>query len=252
MWLIDAMVDVFVLDEEQGILENILAPDEPTELWMRTLVVLVFGIMGFFSRHVLLKHIELDTVLLDYQQRLEDIVFERTQELVDKARQLEVLASTDPLTRLFNRRKFSEVLELEISRFQRYKQPFCLINIDIDFFKKINDAHGHDAGDKVIEEFAEILQSSIRRSDSAARWGGEEFLLLIIESSLEDTLMVAEKLKTTFNNTKFDRVGIVTASIGITEVCEGDTHEDIIRRSDQALYKAKDNGRNRAETIVKP
>lgn len=249
IWLIDAMVDVLILEEEQGIIENILMPDESTELWMRTLVVIVFVVMGFFSQHVLKKHIELDRALLDYQKRLEEIVYERTQDLVAKAQLLEVQANTDPLTSLFNRRKFSEVLELELSRFQRYKQAFCLINIDIDFFKQVNDTYGHNVGDKVIQQFSEIIQSSIRRSDSAARWGGEEFLLMIIESDIQGTLKVAENLSKAFNETHFDTVGKVTASIGITEVSPGDNHEDIIRRSDQALYKAKDNGRNRIENI---
>ncbi len=249
IWVIDALVDVYILEEEQTLLENIVMPDESTELWMRSLVVVVFIIMGFFSRHVLLKHMMLDRLLLDYQKRLEDIVTERTQKLIDKTRELEVLASCDTLTGLYNRRKFSEILQHELKRFERYQQSFSLINIDIDHFKKINDTYGHDAGDRVISQFAHILDSSIRGSDSAGRWGGEEFILLIIESSESTALNIAEKLRETFNNTRIDPAGIVTASIGVTHVKDGDTEESIIIRSDQALYKAKDNGRNRIESL---
>ena len=249
IWVVDAVIDVYILGEEQGLIENLFMPDESTELWMRSLVVIAFVAMGFFARKILLKHIALDKMLFSYQKHLEQSVSERTQELLEKTRELEVLASTDALTGLYNRRKFTEVLDQELSRYQRYKQKFCLINIDIDYFKSINDKYGHDVGDIVIKEFAEALKSNIRKSDSAGRWGGEEFLLLIIESDLQHALKVAEKIKQAIGSVTFDDVGKVTVSIGVSEVKEEDSHEDIVRRSDQALYKAKDNGRDRIEII---
>ena len=177
VWLVDAIVDVYILGEDDELLDNILAVDESTELWMRTLVVIVFLIMVFFSRHVLLKHIQLDNTLFEYQNKLEEIVDQRTQELVDKAKEFENLANVDPLTSLYYRRKFSEILDYELKRFYRYKKQFSLINIDIDYFKIVNDTYGHDVGDLVIKRFSGLLKENIRTVDSAARWGGEEFLL---------------------------------------------------------------------------
>lgn len=249
IWFIDAFIDVYLLDEEQSLIENILTPDESTEFWMRSLVLIVFVLMGIFSRHVLLKQIELDSLLMDYQVHLESMIRERTESLQNKTRELELLASTDSLTGLLNRRKFSETLNLEIKRFIRYKKAFSLINIDIDHFKKVNDTYGHDIGDKVITAFADILKQNIRDSDSAARWGGEEFLILIIETRAEEAIEITEKLLALIRETQIEPVGNTTASIGVTSVRQGDTEESILIRSDQALYKAKDNGRNRIEVL---
>lgn len=231
VWLIDAIIDVFILDEDQDLLINIFMPDESTELWMRTLVVLVFVIMGFYSRHALLKQIKLHNLLLDTQK------------------ELEIQANTDPLTALYNRRKFISILDHELDRFQRYHKPFCIVTIDIDYFKKINDNFGHETGDSVLTQFSSILQSNIRQTDSACRWGGEEFILLLIESNCSQTVQSIEALQTEFNKIIFDEAGNITASYGITQVRKEDSPDDIIRRSDYAMYKAKKNGRNRIEVL---
>lgn len=243
-WVADAVIDVYVLDEEQELLVNILLPDESTELWMRTLVVIVFLFMGFISRHILLKHIELDRVLLEYQKKLEQMVEQRTHELLSKTEQLEVLASTDPLTGLSNRRKFNGLLDHEIKRFERYEQSLCLILIDIDHFKTINDTYGHDVGDKVIVEMANVLETGVRRSDCVARWGGEEFILLNIELDEKQAYKVAEKLRALINKTSFETVGKITVSIGVTQIKPKDDAELILKRVDRALYAAKNNGRD--------
>ena len=247
IWFADALVDVYILGEDDSLLENILAVGELTELWMRTLVLIVFILMGFFSRHVLQKHIELDETLLKYQDTLEEIIEERTRELTKKSKEFETLASLDPLTGLYNRRKFSEILNYELNRFFRYKTRFSLINIDIDYFKKVNDTYGHDVGDIVIKRFCEVLKENIRSVDSAARWGGEEFLLLIVESDVNIAKKISAKINDVLFNTDFSPVEKVTVSIGITQVVDGDTNESVITRSDRALYKAKNNGRNRIE-----
>jgi diguanylate cyclase (GGDEF)-like protein len=249
IWVFDAIIDVVFIGDQQSLLDNILSPDNFSELWMRSLILIIFVLIGFYSRYVLIKHIKLDNTLLEYQEKLEEIIENRTRDLIDRTTQLETLANTDPLTGLYNRRKFSQLLDHELDRFQRYQQSFSIVNIDIDHFKKINDTFGHTTGDKVLQQFSNILKNNIRRSDSAGRWGGEEFIILIIESSKEQTKQVADNLIKIFNETDFDLVGKVTASIGITQVSQGDTHEDIVRRSDNALYKAKEKGRNRVETL---
>jgi len=249
IWVLDAFIDVYILGEEQSLLENILSPDESSELWMRTLVLIVFIIMGLFSRNALKKHIQLDKLLLDYQHKLEEVVTKRTEELLIKTKELESLANYDTLTGLYNRRKFTELLENEMQRFERYKKEFSLISLDIDHFKQINDTYGHDVGDIVLKGFSDSLNSSIRTVDSVGRWGGEEFLILIIESNRELTIKIAEKIQANLNQVEFDSVGKVTASIGVTEIKNGDSSQDMIKRADQAMYIAKENGRNRIESL---
>lgn len=249
IWVIDAIIDVTLLNDDQSLLSNIFSPDEPSELWMRTLILITFVSMGFYSRHVLIKHIELDKILLDYQQRLEEIIHERTQTLIERTEQLEILASTDSLTGLFNRRKFTQLLNQELIRYQRYQQKFSILILDIDYFKNVNDTYGHDTGDKVLIEFSDIIENNIRSSDSFGRWGGEEFILLLIESDQKHTEVTAKKLLNAINTHTFDTVGKITTSIGVSQPLKNDTNESIIKRADNALYNAKDNGRDRIEFV---
>ena len=247
-WTMDAFIDVFILDEEQTFLENLIMPDESTELWMRSLVVIVFTIMGFFSYTTIKKHIKLDNLLFDYQHKLENIVSEKTEELKIKNKELEKLANFDSLTGLNNRRKINEILENELKRFNRNNLVFSLLFFDIDHFKKINDTYGHDTGDIVLKDFANVLTSNIRSIDSVGRWGGEEFLIILTDSGGEKAKIVAEKIQANLSEVNFDQVGKITASVGISESTGSDTLETLIKRADEALYRAKDLGRNRIET----
>ncbi len=244
VWVIDAVIDVYVLAEEQTLISNIIAPDDASELWMRILVVVVFIIMGMFSRHILLKHIELDRVLLDYQKKLEGVVEQRTRDLVIKTEELELLATTDPLTGLINRRKFTEILNKEIWRFERYGQGFCVMLIDIDKFKTINDQHGHDIGDEVIVQVARELKENVRRSDTVCRWGGEEFILLNVEVDEQQAMRIAENIRQAVKISKNDVAGGVTVSIGVCLVNKSITAKDMIKLADEALYQAKNSGRD--------
>ena len=250
VWVADAFVDVYVLGEEQDLVSNIMMPDEFTELWMRTLVVVVFLIMGFFSQRLLRKHVKLDRALRDYQKNLEEMVGKRTRELADKTRQLEILETTDSLTGLYNRRKFNSILEHEMNRFERYESPLCLLLVDIDRFKAINDAHGHDVGDQVIIQLANILKTGVRRSDCVSRWGGEEFLLMNIEISEQQACQVAEKLRIEIGQTDFETVGKLSVSIGVAQIKGKDSAESLLKRVDQALHSAKNNGRDRVASFT--
>ena len=243
----DAFIDVYILDEEQTFFENLIMPDESTELWMRSLVIFVFTIMGVISYTTIKKHMKLDKLLFDYQHKLESIVSEKTEELEIKNRELEKLASVDLLTCLYNRRKITEILEAELKRFNRHNVIFSLMFLDIDYFKKINDTYGHDVGDIVLKGFADLLVSNVRSVDNVGRWGGEEFLIVLIESDSEKAKIVAEKIQASLSDVSFDEVGKITASIGISEATNEDTLETIIKRADEALYRAKDLGRNRIE-----
>lgn len=178
---------------------------------------------------------------------LESIVLARTQELVEMNRELEVLSVTDRLTGLFNRRKLDQVLEEELTRRRRYETGFALVMMDIDFFKRVNDCHGHAAGDAVLVAMAGILRQRTRESDALARLGGEEFVIVCRHSTLEGCVATAEKIREAIENHDFQEAGQVTASFGVTPCRAGDSAEAMLARADSALYRAKASGRNRVE-----
>lgn len=160
---------------------------------------------------------------------------------------LEKQASTDVLTGLFNRLKLGRLLDAEITRAQRYATPLAVILLDIDHFKRINDTRGHQVGDEVLRELAQRLTSSLRACDAVARWGGEEFLVMLPNSPLEAGRECAEKLRAAVADFPFAAMPQVTASFGVAQRQKGDQRETLIGRADQALYRAKDKGRNRVE-----
>jgi diguanylate cyclase (GGDEF)-like protein/PAS domain S-box-containing protein len=154
-----------------------------------------------------------------------------------------ILSTIDPLTKVYNRLKFDEILQTEIERAKRYKTVFSLIMFDIDDFKKINDTYGHQIGDYVLKEIANLVKENIRATDFLARWGGEEFMVLAPHTNLTCAEKLAYKLKYVIENHNF-KIGKITASFGVTEYKEGDTPNSIIYRADESLYKAKNKGKN--------
>ena len=165
--------------------------------------------------------------------------------------ELQDLAVTDPLTGIFNRRKLHEVLRYEISRKYRYKSDLSIVMCDIDYFKKINDEFGHHAGDNVIKLITKVINQNIRKPDVFARWGGEEFVILMPNTGINSACMVANKLQAAISSTEFPDVGRVTASFGVALFdSEADTADTFINRSDKALYKAKEGGRNDVQIAV--
>lgn len=157
------------------------------------------------------------------------------------------LMLTDPLTGLANRRRLSDRLEEEMLRFQRYGRPLCLVMADIDHFKRINDTYGHDVGDDVIRMIASSLQEGIRKIDLAARFGGEEFVVIMPDCVAGDAIKVAECVRSCVEATKVAPVEhVITASFGVAEFRGvGDSAQALFKRADQALYAAKEGGRNR-------
>ncbi|MEA2091787.1 MAG: diguanylate cyclase, partial [Campylobacterota bacterium] len=169
---------------------------------------------------------------------------EITNEYV-KIKELEYKASTDPLTKLFNRNKLNDVLEKEIALAHAILSPLSIIFLDIDYFKKVNDTYGHDIGDKVLKEIANIIGSTTRKGDIAARWGGEEFMITLQATDTSQASLLAEKLRVAVENHKFDTVGRLTISLGVTEYRDNENEDSLIKRVDNALYEAKESGRNR-------
>ncbi|WP_019616440.1 GGDEF domain-containing protein [Psychromonas ossibalaenae] len=152
-------------------------------------------------------------------------------------------ASTDSLTELLNRRAIEYKLASEWHRFIRYKEPFCLVILDIDDFKKINDNFGHLKGDEILKEVAEKLDANTRKTDFCARWGGEEFLILCPVSELAQAIVLAEKLRINIHRAVKGRIEL-SASLGVSQADPNTSLQDVIKRADLALYKAKLKGKN--------
>lgn len=165
------------------------------------------------------------------------------------SRHLNTLAHTDILTGVYNRTMFEHLLEAEILKTNRYGGTFSVIFLDIDHFKNVNDQYGHPVGDIVLSDFSHLLKKQNRLSDITARFGGEEFIILSISSNMGETVKHAERLRRAIEMHSFDTINKLTCSFGIAEFKkEIDTAKSLLKRADDALYKAKENGRNRIET----
>ena len=187
-------------------------------------------------------------------QTLEQQVVQRTQALEAANRQLEQLAIRDALTGLYNRRCFDERLNECIHNSKRSGRTFALLVLDVDYFKRVNDKHGHAAGDTVLQQLARVLTDNTRSTDFVARYGGEEFVMLLPETSLAvEALTVAEKVRVAIEQASFAEVGNLTVSIGISLWDpRSPGSKDLFHRADDALYQAKLSGRNRVVVYELP
>jgi diguanylate cyclase (GGDEF)-like protein/PAS domain S-box-containing protein len=164
--------------------------------------------------------------------------------------EISLMATTDALTGIANRRELNRQLEKEIERSKRYGVPLSLIMYDIDYFKRVNDTFGHDAGDRVLQTLTALVKSNIRTVDIVARWGGEEFMILMPQSDAEAAGDAAEKLRQKIVEHPFEQVGNLTVSFGVTAFTSDDDLNVFLKRVDDALYHAKENGRNRVEILL--
>ncbi len=196
----------------------------------------------FSSREILARvktHLQLRGLVQQHERLIMD--------LRQMNEQLEVLSKTDTLTQLANRRAMLDHLESERSRHERTLQPFSLILADIDHFKKFNDTFGHEIGDFVLKEVAHILNDNTRKQDVVSRWGGEEFLILLPDTTLSGAVELAQILlkKVSSSSFNFEEHELkVTLSFGVADFNKGQSVDDCIKVADTRLYKAKENGRN--------
>jgi diguanylate cyclase (GGDEF)-like protein len=184
------------------------------------------------------------------RENLERSVAERTKELQEANARLERLAVTDGLTGVFNHRRFQEQLQAELLRSERHKRPMGVLMVDVDFFKKVNDAMGHPAGDELLRRLAEVLSADLRATDLIARYGGEEFAVILPETTKSEAMQVAERMRqaveTRINSGERTWPNKVTVSIGVATFPEdGKSGEQVLTSADQAMYVAKRQGRNR-------
>ncbi len=179
------------------------------------------------------------------------VEFSDVTALEKRSKEFENRANYDPLTRIYNRRRFLELLDRGIKNSQHLNQPLSIVFFDIDHFKKINDTYGHNTGDEVLKSLASLTTTTIRSTDIFARWGGEEFLVLIESTTLREAAAMADHLRKAIKDFEFPDVKNVTCSFGVTVYHHDETAEEFISRADSALYQAKETGRNRVVGINK-
>jgi len=178
--------------------------------------------------------------------------------LANQRRQIESLRTAvriDSLTQLANRAYFDEKLTEMIRLRQRYNDPFSLLMIDVDNFKEINDTYGHQGGDRILKGVAFKIRSGLRESDFVARFGGDEFAVILIKASAKPAIDVAWKLCCDMRESRFLLDGSevkTTLSIGVAEISSGETAESLLKRADAALYRVKDSGRNSVVAAEEP
>ena len=223
-------------------------------------VIVMTGYSGSYSYEevinkgasdLVFKPVRFEEMLL----RLKRVLKERqlNQERIQMLGKLEKLAITDGLTKLYNLRHFYNQLEIEIDRSNRYGHSLALLLLDIDHFKVYNDSYGHLEGDKVLIRLGQIIKSCLRTMDSAYRYGGEEFTIILPETTGEEANNVANRLKTAVELECFlpepGKIYTITISIGVTEYSKSEQISEFILRADKAMYKSKAKGRNRISSI---
>jgi diguanylate cyclase (GGDEF)-like protein/PAS domain S-box-containing protein len=190
--------------------------------------------------------------LAQQNHSLEDLVEERTHQLIEANAELESkiaevqrLAETDTLTGVANRYRLEKTLELEVERAERFHQPLSVIALDIDDFKIVNDEFGHANGDMVLVQMSRLLKKNIREIDLLARWGGDEFMILLPNTGLEAAAHTAEKLRQLIVEAKLDKRATITSSFGVAQLRQGESAMRLSIRADNALYQSKESGKNR-------
>lgn len=217
---------------ETGAVDYLMKPFEP--------IILRSKVKVFRDLYLQRKVIE------RFYNNLEQLVEERTAELKQANETITHLAATDELTDLNNRRFFNGCLAAAISAARRHTYHLSMIMIDLDHFKVVNDTYGHSAGDLVLKTFADLLREMVRAEDVAARWGGEEFIILLPHTASDAAAALAERIRSAFEQQSDSASTILlSASFGVVQLQESDDVDSFIRRADAALYRAKREGRNR-------
>ena len=223
-----------------------------SQIWVTITVTLMHG--DAFEEDFLIGVIQdisaqkaAEALMIQNNEYLERLVRERTLKLEELNEQLMIANTIDPLTNLYNRRYISGKISEEIQRYERTNRPFSLILTDIDYFKEVNDQFGHDCGDEVLKTISRLLHKEIRNVDTLSRWGGEEFLLLLPDTSLEAAYQVAERMRLKVQMQPFSYEGVafkLTMTFGISACTEDMNVKSLVKKADNALYSGKQSGRN--------
>ncbi|WP_462413455.1 GGDEF domain-containing response regulator [Neobacillus sp. Marseille-QA0830] len=191
--------------------------------------------------HVIPKPIYLESFLYAIQQSVHQIETKREMETFKKQQ----MSTMDHLTNSFKRFKFNEILDDAISKMKINNRSFSLVVMDLDNLNRVNTRFGHEVGDHVLRIFSTIVQQRIEEKDIFARWGGDCFTLMLPETEIDDTRLLAESLRILIENFPFDHIGRMTCSMGIAAYSSGMSKRDLVFRAEQALYEAKQAGKNR-------
>ncbi|MEE9543116.1 MAG: GGDEF domain-containing protein [Thermodesulfobacteriota bacterium] len=219
-WFFDATIEALIF--KGGSLTDVLLTPDLREVWKRLVIMaLIVGSSLYARRHIM----ELDRM---------------KGELVS-------LATTDTLTKAFNRTMYDEIIVLEIERARRFSHPLSMLMFDLDNFKDVNDTYGHVVGDEVLKQVADVIRAHTRKINLLVRWGGDEFIVIPVETALDGAAVLSERLRQAIEFFVFEKIGKLTASFGVIQFKEDDTEVTILKRLDDALYKAKNNGGNRVE-----
>jgi len=215
-----------------------LGMDNSTNEWNDRIIVksiLLSSVIIFVV--ILIVVLSLYNIKNKQLEKIKDDLYNTNQEL-------EKISTLDKLTNIYNRRKIDEVLDKEIKLSRNTENLLGVIMIDIDHFKNINDMYGHAVGDKVLVKIANILKEHIRTSDFIARWGGEEFIVVCINTDIQDMKILSDKIRVVIENYDFEITSKITVSCGISLLSKKETADDIFKKADSALYRAKNTGRN--------
>lgn len=191
--------------------------------------------------HGMTRFFKVDVSVVKYKNLFRAIAF------FDDISQLVNQSTIDTLTGIANRTHFNLLFEYSLSVAQREKTSLSLIFFDIDYFKRVNDTYGHLVGDDILRHLANLVKSNLRKSDIIARWGGEEFIVILPKNSLSSASHLAEELRKKIENEEFAVVDRITCSFGVTQYKGGESADELILHLDKLLYRAKANGRNRVE-----
>jgi len=202
------------------------------------------------------EQLERQNRLLKGHETLEQIIEERTSELAavnlkleDKIQQVEHIATHDALTGVFNRHMFTSLLDVEVKRAKRYNQPLSVVLADVDLFKEVNDQYGHAVGDQVLCQMAEVLRKHLREGDVLSRWGGEEFAIVLPNTTTEQAYDMTDRIRRIIAESSFEKLISVTCSFGVTGYLDDDSVNSVFVRVDKALYQAKGNNRNNVQLL---
>ena len=196
-----------------------------------SIAVLLFSISAYLIYRIFNNYMN---IINDYQSKLEIKNYSLTK-----------LSNTDHLTQIHNRHSIETILDRELKKVKRHKTELSLVILDIDDFKKVNDTYGHNVGDEVLKSIAKVVFSSIRETDYFGRWGGEEFIIVSPETSLNNALVMCEKIRSNIYSFDFKEVGRVSCSLGLASYSNDENEHTLIHNADTALYQAKNSGKNK-------
>ncbi|HEX8979420.1 MAG TPA: GGDEF domain-containing protein [Parasulfuritortus sp.] len=257
-WAVDLWIECSYFHPGGSCLNLLLHP-EPSKLAVRLLASAIILLLIFQST-ILLRHREdaearlahgsflLEELTIELKQKNDRLQLEIARRKAME-QQLETLAVTDQLTGIYNRRRFDDMLNQHIRQEARYPRGLALLMLDIDRFKDVNDHLGHAAGDEVLRELARLISESKRAADDFFRIGGEEFCLITFSDGDGNLETTAEKLRQTVAEHTFPKAGRLTVSIGVTRFQPDDDYDRLFKRTDDALYLAKQTGRNKVVII---